>query len=226
MPTRSERRKQLKKRRRMVFATVTGCFLLTGFIPAQTAQAPVGQHVLKEITGDYYTYTPSSVSTSNDQQQPVDHPYGKTDASKNHLSDSADHSSQLTHSPAVAMKPENKPSVTAPTYVQPKPNTDHSNGTTANEREQSSYEPNPAPEPASTDQPSRKPRRDDSGQPSQTEPSNPPDSQTPPSQEQPPQPPDDQPGDGDQGNGGNNGDHGLVEGILNPLLNTVDKTLP
>src|SRR4051794_26868245 len=122
-PTRSERRKQLKKRRRMVFATVTGCFLLTGFIPAHTAQAPVGQHVLKEISGDYYTYTPSSVPTSNDQQQPVVHPSGQNDASKNHVSRSSDYPSQFPHLPSVAMKPENKPSVTAPTYEQSKPNT-------------------------------------------------------------------------------------------------------
>jgi hypothetical protein len=216
----------------MLIATVTGCFLLTGFIPAQTAQAPVGQHVLKEIAGDYYTYTPSSVPTSNDRQ-PIVHPSDQTDTFKNQVSRSADHPTQLPHSPAVAMKPENKPSVTAPTYEKPKPNTDHNNGTTStngntstNNRQQPAYEPNPAPEPASSDQPSRKPRRDDSGQPSQSEPSNPPDSQSPPSQEQPSQPPDDQPGNGDQGNNGNNGDNGLIGGILNPLLDTVDKTLP
>jgi len=213
----------------MVFATVTGCFLLTGFIPAQTAQAPVGQHVLKEITGDHYTYTPSPVTTSNDQQQPVVHPSGQTDASKKHASRPADHSSQSSDLPVVATKPENKPSATAPTYEQPNTNANHTNeATSTNDRQQPAYEPKPSPasEPSSSDQPSRKPRRDDSGQPSQTEPSNPPDSESPPPQEKPPQPPDDQPGDDGQGNDDDNRDNGLVEGILNPLLDTVNKTLP
>jgi hypothetical protein len=37
MPTRSEHRERLKKRRKMLFVTVAGCFHLTGFILAQTA---------------------------------------------------------------------------------------------------------------------------------------------------------------------------------------------
>jgi hypothetical protein len=211
----------------MLFATVTGCFLLTGFIPAQTAQAPVGEHVLKEIAGNEYTYTPSFTPTSHTQQKSATHPANQTEPSAGHVSQTVDRPAQSPKLPVIAMKPENKSSVTEPTYDRSNSNADHSGGATfTNDRKQPTHKPSPVPEPSSSDQPSRKPTRNDSGQPSQTEPGNPPDSQSPPPNEQQPQPPDNQPGDGNQGNDGNKGDNGLIGGILGPVLDTLDKTLP
>lgn len=234
MPSRSERRKRLKKRRRILYASMVGCFLLTGFIPAQTAQAPVGQHVLKELAGDISTYKPPSVSTSNHQQKNAVHPSNQTGAAtkatKGAASSSADHSSQSNSLPVVAMKPEDKPSVTEPTYDRSNQSNHDTNGTSyTNERKQPAYQTNPVTEPSSSyqplhqpsNQPSRKPTQGHPSQPTQNKQNNPPDSASPPPQQDPPSSSPNNPPE----NGGN-GIGGLLGGILNPVLDTVNKTLP